>query len=218
MVVNPHIYSKMSVNLMQDLVPVVTTISNQLVLAVNPQVVPVNDFPAFVEFARKPGTTLFYASIGNGSHHHLAMEMLKQRAGIDLTHVPYKGGGPASIAVISGENALMFGGTSVVGHIKNGKLKGLAVSGSKGWPTMPESAGDRRILSRLQKLAVARHLCAQGNAAGHPRQAAYGVERRAFNAGGERAPHLWRRRRAIHHDARRICRHDARRLRTLRQR
>jgi tripartite-type tricarboxylate transporter receptor subunit TctC len=138
MVVNPHIYSKMSVNLMQDLVPVVTTISNQLVLAVNPQVVPVKDFPAFVEFARKPGTSLFYASIGNGSHHHLAMEMLKQRAGIDLTHVPYKGGGPASIAVISGENALMFGGTSVVGHIKNGKLKGLAVSGSKGWPTMPD--------------------------------------------------------------------------------
>ena len=137
MVVNPHIYSKMSVNLMQDLVPVVTTISNQLVLAVNPQVIPVNDFPAFVEFARKPATPLFYASIGNGSHHHLAMEMLKQRAGIDLTHVPYKGGGPASIAVISGENALMFGGTSVVGHIKNGKLKALAVSGSKGWPTMP---------------------------------------------------------------------------------
>ena len=116
----------------------VTTISNQLVLAVNPQVVPVNDFPAFIEFARKPATTLFYASIGNGSHHHLAMEMLKQRAGIDLTHVPYKGGGPASIAVISGENALMFGGTSVVNHIKNGKLKGLAVTGSKGWPTMPE--------------------------------------------------------------------------------
>ncbi len=138
MVVNPHIYSKMSVNLMQDLVPVVTTISNQLVLAVNPQVIPVNDFPAFVEFARKPATPLFYASIGNGSHHHLAMEMLKQRAGIDLTHVPYKGGGPASIAVISGENALMFGGTSVVGHIKNGKLKALAVSGSKGWPTMPD--------------------------------------------------------------------------------
>ena len=103
MVVNPHIYSKMSVNLMQDLVPVVTTISNQLVLAVNPQVIPVNDFPAFVEFARKPATPLFYASIGNGSHHHLAMEMLKQRAGIDLTHVPYKGGGPASIAAGSVE-------------------------------------------------------------------------------------------------------------------
>jgi len=140
-VVNPHIYSTVSVKVMQDLVPVVTTVSNQLVLAVNPQVVPVNDFPAFIEFARKPNANLFYASIGNGSHHHLAMEILKQRAGIDLTHVPYRGGGPASIAVIAGENALMFGGTSVVTHIKNGKLKGLAVSGSKGWPTMPELPG-----------------------------------------------------------------------------
>ena len=137
-IINPHIYSKMSVTVMQDLVPVVTTISNQLVLAVNPQTVPVKDFPAFIEFARKPPTTLFYASIGNGSHHHLAMEILKQRAGIDLTHVPYKGGGPASIAVIAGENAVMFGGTSVLNHIKNGKLKGLAVTGSTSWSSMPE--------------------------------------------------------------------------------
>ena len=137
-VVNPHIYGNMSVKVMQDLVPVVTTISNQLVLAVNPRTVPVKDFPAFVEFARKPPTTLFYASIGNGSHHHLAMELLKQRTGVDLTHVPYKGGGPASIAVIAGENAVMFGGTSVLNHIKNGKLKGLAVTGSTSWSSMPE--------------------------------------------------------------------------------
>jgi tripartite-type tricarboxylate transporter receptor subunit TctC len=140
-VVNPHTYSKMSVNPIRDLEPLVTTISNQLVLAINPKTVPVNDFPAFVEFARKPPAPLFYASIGNGSHHHLAMELLKQRAGIDLTHVPYKGGGPASIAVIAGENAVMFGGTSVVTHIKSGKLKGIAVSGDRGWPTMPDLPG-----------------------------------------------------------------------------
>jgi tripartite-type tricarboxylate transporter receptor subunit TctC len=141
LVVNPHTYSKMSVNPIRDLEPLVTTISNQLVLAINPKTVPVNDFPAFVEFARKPPAPLFYASIGNGSHHHLAMELLKQRAGIDITHVPYKGGGPASIAVIAGENHAMFGGTSVVTHIKSGKLKGIAVSGSKGWPTMPDLPG-----------------------------------------------------------------------------
>jgi len=141
LVINPHIYSKLPVNPLLDLVPVVTTITNQLVLAVNPKVVPANDFKSFVEFARKPPTTLFYASIGNGSHHHLAMELLKQRAGIDLTHVPYKGGGPASIAVISGENHLMFGGTSVVTHINSGKLKGLAVTDKKGWATMPDLPG-----------------------------------------------------------------------------
>jgi tripartite-type tricarboxylate transporter receptor subunit TctC len=141
LVINPHIYSKWSLNPLEDLVPVVTTISNQLVLAINPKVVPVSGFKEFLEFARKPPSTLFYASIGNGSQHHLAMEVLKQKAGIDLTHVPYKGGGPASIAVIAGENHLMFGGTSVVTHIHSGKLKGLAVSGKRGWATMPELPG-----------------------------------------------------------------------------
>ena len=140
-VINPHIYSKLAVNPMHDLVPVVTTISNQLVLAVNPKVVPVNDFPGFIDFARRSSSTLFYASIGNGSQHHLAMELLKQRAGIDLMHIPYKGGGPASIAVIAGENHVMFGGTSAVQHIHSGKLKGLAVTGKRGWATMPELPG-----------------------------------------------------------------------------
>jgi tripartite-type tricarboxylate transporter receptor subunit TctC len=138
LVVNPHIYPNQAVNPIDDLLPVVTTITNQLVLAVNPKVVPVDDFPGFMELARKAKPPLFYASIGNGSQHHLAMEMLKQKAGVDLTHVPYKGGGPAGISVIAGENAVMFGGTSVVQHIKSGKLKGLAVSDQKGWATMPE--------------------------------------------------------------------------------
>jgi tripartite-type tricarboxylate transporter receptor subunit TctC len=134
--VNPHIYSKMPIDPVKDLVPVATLVSNMLVLAANPAVVPANDLAGFVEFARqKP---LFYASIGNGSMHHLAMELLKQRANVDLTHVPYKGGGPAGIAVVSGENAVMFGGGSVVPLIKSGKLKGLAVSGKKRSPTLPE--------------------------------------------------------------------------------
>jgi tripartite-type tricarboxylate transporter receptor subunit TctC len=138
LVINPHIYAKPAVNPLDSLVPVVTTITNQLVLAVNPKVIPVEDFSGFIDFVRKAKSPLFYASIGSGSQHHLAMEMLKQTAGIELTHVPYKGGGPASIAVIAGENAVMFGGTSVVQHIKSGKLRGLAVSDRKGWPTRPE--------------------------------------------------------------------------------
>jgi tripartite-type tricarboxylate transporter receptor subunit TctC len=55
--------------------------------------------------------------------------------------VPYKGGGPAGISVIAGENAVMFGGTSVVQHINSGKLKGLAVSGKRGWATLPNLPG-----------------------------------------------------------------------------
>jgi tripartite-type tricarboxylate transporter receptor subunit TctC len=136
--VNPHIYAKMAVDPRKDFVPIGTLVSNQLILAVNPTVVPVNDFPGFIEFAKRAPSPLFYASIGNGSMHHLAMELLKQRAKIELTHVPYKGGGPAGIAVLSGENALMFGGGSVVPMIKSGKLKGLAVSSRTPSPTLPE--------------------------------------------------------------------------------
>ena len=138
-VINPHIYTKWSLKPLQDLVPVVTTITNQLVLAANPKVVPPNDLRGFVDFMK--GKSLFYASIGNGSQHHLAMEILKQRSGIDLTHVPYKGGGPAAISVIAGDNAVMFGGTSAVQHIQSGKLKALAVTGKRGWATMPEVPG-----------------------------------------------------------------------------
>ena len=136
--VNPHIYTKMAVHPMKDFVPIGTLISNQLILAVNPTVVPVNDFPGFIAFAKHASSPLFYASIGNGSMHHLAMELLKKTAKIDLTHVPYKGGGPAGIAVLSGENAVMFGGGSVVPMIKSGKLKGLAVSAKTRSPTLPD--------------------------------------------------------------------------------
>ena len=140
LVVNPHTYAKMSVNPIRDLEPLVTTVSNQLVLAINPKTVPVDDFPSFVEFARKPPVPLFYASIGNGSHHHLAMELLKQRAGLDITHVPYKGGGPASIAVISGENADVR--RHLGGHPHQvGQAEGDCGERRRGWPTMPELPG-----------------------------------------------------------------------------
>jgi len=136
--INPHIYSKLGFDPLKDLIPVATLVTNQLVLAVNPAAVPVKDVPGFLDFVRRAKPPLFYASIGNGSQHHLGMEMLKQQTGIELTHVPYRGGGPAAIAVIAGENAIMFGGGSVVPHMRSGKLQGLAVSGQKGWASAPD--------------------------------------------------------------------------------
>ncbi len=136
--INPHLYAKMPIDPHRDLVPVATLVSNQLVLAVNPTLAPVNDLPAFVALVRRAGSPLFYASIGNGSQHHLAMELLKQRAGIALTHAPYKGGGPAAIATVSGEVVAMFGGGSVVPLVKSGKLKALAVSGRQRSPALPD--------------------------------------------------------------------------------
>jgi tripartite-type tricarboxylate transporter receptor subunit TctC len=135
--INPHLFNKMSFDPLKDIVPVATVQSNVLVLAINPKV-PAQDFKQFIALADRADQPLFYASIGNGSLHHLAMEMLKQEAGIKLTHVPYRGGGPAGIAVLAGDVAGMFGGGSVFPMIKSGQLRGLAVSSRKRSPELPD--------------------------------------------------------------------------------
>lgn len=136
--INPHLYSRMPVDLRKAFVPVVNLVTNVLVLTVNPDKVPAKTLPEFVAFARKANPALFYASIGNGSQHHIAMEMLKRQAKINLTHVPYKGGGPAAIATVGGETLAMFGGGSVVPLVRSGKLRALAVSSTKRSPALPE--------------------------------------------------------------------------------
>ncbi len=89
--INPHLYAKMPFDPLKDLAPVATLVANQFVLAVNPSL-PVKNFQEFIEYARRTTPPLPYASGGNGSQHHLSMEILKQRAGIDMLHVPFKGG------------------------------------------------------------------------------------------------------------------------------
>src|SRR5207248_9486242 len=95
----------------------------------------------FIDYARRANPPLAYASIGNGSQHHLVMEMLKQRTGIDLLHVPFKGGGPATTALIAGEVAAAFGGNSVTGHVRAGRLRALAVAGKQRSPAFPDIPG-----------------------------------------------------------------------------
>ena len=127
--INPHLYKTMPVDPLKDLAPVASVVSNQWVLSVNPSV-PVKSFQEFIDYARRANPPLAYASGGNGSIHQLAMEMLKQRAGIKLVHVPYKGGAPAATATVAGEVAAMFSGTSSAAQIRSGRLRALAVTGS----------------------------------------------------------------------------------------
>jgi tripartite-type tricarboxylate transporter receptor subunit TctC len=134
--INPHLYAKMSIDPLKDLAPVASVVSNALLLAANPKLGPAN-LRDFVAFARNAKSPLFYASIGNGSEHHLAMEMLKQTAAIDLTHVPYKGGGPAALGVMAGDVAVMFGGGSVASLVQSGELRGLAISGRRRSSALP---------------------------------------------------------------------------------
>ena len=137
--VNPHVYARMPFDPLNDLVPVATIASNQFVLSVNPSV-PVKNLREFVDYARAAKPPLAYASGGNGSQHQLAMEMLKQRAGIDLVHVPYKGGSPATAATVAGDVAAMFAGTSTAPQIRAGRLRAIAVTGhtrSSAFPDLP---------------------------------------------------------------------------------
>ena len=134
---NPHVYAKMSYDPLKELMPIASLAANQLVLAVHPSV-PAQNLREFVELAQRSQPPLLYASIGNGSMHHLAMEMLKQHVGIDLTHVPYRGGGPAAIALLAGEIAAMFGGGSIVPTVQSGKFRGLASTGTVRNPATPD--------------------------------------------------------------------------------
>jgi tripartite-type tricarboxylate transporter receptor subunit TctC len=135
--INPHLYKNMPFDTLRDLAPVHTVAVNQFVLTVNPQL-PVTTFQEFIEFARKAKPALAYASGGNGSQHHLTMEMLKQRAGIQMLHVPYKGGTPAATAAVAGDVAAVWSGSSNAAQIRAGRLRPIAVSGAKRSPVYPE--------------------------------------------------------------------------------
>ena len=135
--INPHLYSRMPFDTLRDFVPVHSVAVNQFVLAINPSV-PAKSFQEFIELARTSKPPLAYASGGNGSQHHLTMEMLKQRAGIELVHVPYRGGAPATTATVAGDTAAMWAGSSNAPQIKAGRLRALAVSGGKRSLQYPE--------------------------------------------------------------------------------
>lgn len=137
-VINPSLYKNLPFDPVKDLHPLATVIGNQFVLAVNPAV-PARTFREFIEYAKGASPPLAYASAGSGSQHHLLMEMLKARAGIDLLHVPFKGGAPAVAATVAGETMVtLSGGPSTFPYIRAGKLRALAGSGTHRSEVFPE--------------------------------------------------------------------------------
>jgi tripartite-type tricarboxylate transporter receptor subunit TctC len=138
-VINPHVYPTMSFDPLKDLVPITTVATNQFVLAVNPKL-PVKTLPEFVDYARKADPPLTFASGGVGSQQSLAMEVFKQRAGINLLNVTYRGGSPAMVATVSGETQVLMAGGESAGQFEGGTLRPLAVTGkqrSKRYPDLP---------------------------------------------------------------------------------
>jgi tripartite-type tricarboxylate transporter receptor subunit TctC len=136
--VNPLLY-KLSYDSDKDLTPISLISTSPLVL-VTPPAVPVNSVKELVAMAKaKPGL-LNYASTGAGSSNQLTAELFKMTAGVDLTHVPYKGGAPAITDVLGGRVETMFvSATSVLQHIKAGKMKALAVTTKERIPALPDT-------------------------------------------------------------------------------
>ena len=135
---NPHIYGgNMPLDPLKDLVAVSSLAANQLILAVHPSV-KVNNLREFAEVARASKPPLFYASIGNGSMHHIGMEILKEHLKLDLTHVPYRGGGPAGAALLAGNVQVMFGGGSLTSLVTSGKVRALGTTGARRSPVLPD--------------------------------------------------------------------------------
>ena len=135
---NPFIYKKMPFDAEKDLTPVGLVSIVTMVLAVHPSI-PVRSVKEYIALAKaKPGT-LTYASAGNGSANHLATARFAHMANLKLQHVPYKGGGPAVVAIVSGEVSTLFATIpSSIQHFRSAKLRPLAVSSAKRNAALPE--------------------------------------------------------------------------------
>jgi len=126
----PWIYEKLQFDPVADFAPVGKVAIGRLALAVNPKVLPVKSLAELVEAAKREPGKLNYASPGSGTPQHLVMELLKQRLGIDVVHVPYKGQAGATTDVLAGQVPMLIQGLHVtLPHVASGDLRILAVSG-----------------------------------------------------------------------------------------
>ena len=136
--INVGIYSKMTYDPRKDLTPILRTVAVNYVMAVHPSV-PAKSVAEFVAHAKANPGKLAYGSAGSGSAPHLATELLKQRAGIDFLHVPFKGGGPMVADLLGGQIHMVIADqANLMPHVKAGKLRALAVGTTERSPAHPE--------------------------------------------------------------------------------
>jgi tripartite-type tricarboxylate transporter receptor subunit TctC len=136
--VNPAMFSKLPYDPERDFVPVTHLVNVPMMFVVNAQV-PVKNLKEFISLAKSKPGELNYGSAGNGSAGHLAFEMLKQAAGIDVVHVPYKGTGAQLTDLLSNTtNAASAGVPPFLSHVKTGKIRALAIGSAQRIPLLPD--------------------------------------------------------------------------------
>ncbi len=133
------VYANAGFDLARDFAPISAIDRVQAVLVVNPQRLDVRTLREFLDAARRKPGSVDFASGGLGTVPHLAMELLEMRAGVKLTHVPYRGGAPALQDLLAGQVAAMFSYAGVIAsYVKAGKLHALGVAGRRREPLLPD--------------------------------------------------------------------------------
>ena len=136
--VNPTLFPKLPYDPIKDFSPVTLITATPFMLGIHPSVA-AHSVAEFVAIARNKPGSLNYGSSGAGSSIHLTTELLKAAANIQMTHVPYKGSGPAFIDLIGGQIQMLFSSTvSTLPHVKSGKVRGLAITSLKRAQALPE--------------------------------------------------------------------------------
>ena len=136
--VNASLYEKLNFNFIRDIAPVAGIFRTPLVMEVNPSV-PAKTVPEFIAYAKANPGKINMASPGNGSAPHMAGELFKMVAGVNIIHVPYRGEGPALTDLLGGQVQLMFPApAATVEYVRAGKLRALAVTSSTRWEGLPD--------------------------------------------------------------------------------
>jgi tripartite-type tricarboxylate transporter receptor subunit TctC len=135
---NAALYDKLNFNFIRDIAPVAGVFRGPYVMVVNPSV-PAKSLPEFIAYAKANPRKVNMASAGNGTTPHLAGELFKMMAGVDMVHVPYRGGGPALNDLLGGQVQVYFATTvSSIGYIRAGRLRGLAVTAATRSDALPD--------------------------------------------------------------------------------
>jgi tripartite-type tricarboxylate transporter receptor subunit TctC len=136
--INATLYEKLNFNFIRDIAPIVCIFRTPLVIVVNPSLA-AKTLPEFIAYAKGNPGKINMASAGIGSSSQLAGELFKEMASIDMTHIPYRGGGPAIINLLGGQVDVFFSPVAIaVAHIRGGKLLALATTGATRSDALPE--------------------------------------------------------------------------------
>jgi tripartite-type tricarboxylate transporter receptor subunit TctC len=136
--VNTTLYGNLNFDLIRDIAPVAAVHREPHILEVNPSL-PVNTVPEFIAYAKARPGKINMGSAGIGSGNHIAGELFKMMAGVDLVHVPYRGGGPALVDLLGGQVQVMFATTSSsIQYVRTGKLRALAVTTATRFEGLPQ--------------------------------------------------------------------------------